>query len=82
MSKYVILVYQYLLIYSEDLKATIKEISGKTPNRPFYDPSLAHNGRGGLAVKLIGCLESPIRLNTFQSYKSYNNNMKYYYFWI
>ena len=38
---------QYLLIYSEAVKATIKEIKTKTQNRLFYDPSLTHKGGGG-----------------------------------
>ena len=38
---------QYLLIYSEAIKATIKEIKAKTQNRLFYDPSLTHKGGGG-----------------------------------
>ena len=38
---------QYLLIHSEGIKATIKEISGKTPKQLFYDPSLAHKGGSG-----------------------------------
>ena len=40
---------QYLLIYSEAIKATIKEIKAKTQNRLFYDPSLTH--KGGLGGK-------------------------------
>ena len=35
---------QYLLIYSEAIKATIK---AKTQNRLFYDPSLNHKGGRG-----------------------------------
>ena len=38
---------QYLLIHSEAIKATIKEIKAKTQNRLFYDPSLTHKGGGG-----------------------------------
>ena len=38
---------QYLLIHSEGLKATIKEIQGKTPKQLFYDPSLTHKGGSG-----------------------------------
>ena len=38
---------QYLLIYSEAIKATIKEIKAKTQNRLFYDPSLTHKGGSG-----------------------------------
>ena len=38
----------YLLIYSEAIKATIKEIKAKTQNRLFYDPSLTYKeGSGG-----------------------------------
>ena len=40
---------QYLLIHSEGIKATIKEILGKTPKQLFYDPSLTH--KGGLGDK-------------------------------
>ena len=49
---------QYLLIYSEAIKATIKEIKAKTQNRLFSDPSLTHKG-GGQGVKLTGYLDSP-----------------------
>ena len=38
---------QYLLIYSEAIKATIKEIKAKTQNQLFYDPSLTHKGGSG-----------------------------------
>ena len=38
---------QYLLIHSEGIKATIKEIKGKTPKQLFYDPSLTHKGGVG-----------------------------------
>ena len=38
---------QNLLIYSEAIKATIKEIKAKTQNRLFYEPSLTHKGGGG-----------------------------------
>ena len=38
---------QYLLIHSEGIKATIKEIYGKTPKQLYYDPSLTHAGEGG-----------------------------------
>ena len=48
---------QYLLIYSEAIKATIKEIKAKTQNRLFYDPSLTH--KGGQGVKLTSYLDSP-----------------------
>ena len=48
---------QYLLIYSEAIKATIKEMKAKTQNRLFYDPSLTY--KGGRGVKLTGYLDSP-----------------------
>ena len=54
---------QYLLIYSEATKATIKEIKGKTQNRLFYDPSLTH--KGGSGVKLAGYLDSPHMLSQY-----------------
>ena len=58
---------QYLLIYSEAIKATIKEIKAKTQNRLFYDPSLTHKGalRGGRGVKLTGYLDSPYMLSQY-----------------
>ena len=54
---------QYLLIYSEAIKATIKEIKAKTQNRLFYDPSLTH--KGGSGVKLTGYLDSPYMLSQY-----------------
>ena len=54
---------QYLLIYSEAIKATIKKIKAKTQNRLFYDPSLTH--KGGLGVKLTGYLDSPYMLSQY-----------------
>ena len=58
---------QYLLIYSEAIKATIKEIKAKTQNRLFYDPTLTHKGWGGVGwgVKLTGYLDSPYRLSQY-----------------
>ena len=60
---------QYLLIYSEAIKATIKEIKVKTQNRIFYDPSLTHKGGGGgggRGVKtLTGYLDSPYMLSQY-----------------
>ena len=59
---------QYLLIHSEAIKATIKEIKAKTKNRLFYDPSLSHNGGGGgggRGVKLTGYLDSPYMLSQY-----------------
>ena len=59
---------QYLLIYSEAIKATIKEIKAKTQNRLFYDPSLTHKeGSGGKIDRLfrLSTYAFPIPLNTF-----------------
>ena len=59
---------QYLLIYSEAIKATIKEIKAKTQNRLFYDPTLTHkrgSGGGGGGVKLTGYLDSPYMLSQY-----------------
>ena len=61
---------QYLLIHSEAIKATIKEIKAKTQNRLFYDPSLTHKGGsgvggGGGVVKLTGYLDSPYLLSQY-----------------
>ena len=66
---------QYLLIYSEAIKVTIKEIKAKTQNRLFYDPSLTH--KGGLGGKTdplfrLSIYAFPIPVNTFLSYKSNN----------
>ena len=55
---------QYLLIYSEAIKATIKEIKAKIQNQLFYDPSLTHKG-GGSGVKLTGYLDSPYMLSQY-----------------
>ena len=59
---------QYLLIYSEATKATIKEIKAKTQNRLFYDPSLTHKwGSEGKTDQLfrLSIYAFPIPLNTF-----------------
>ena len=48
---------QYLLIHSEAIKATIKEIQGKNSKAAIYDSSLAH--KGGRGVKLTCYLDSP-----------------------
>ena len=65
---------QYLLIYSEAIKATIEEIKAKTQNRLFYDPSLTHKGGlggggggGGKTDRLfrLSIYAFPIPLNTF-----------------
>ena len=70
---------QYLLIYSEAIKATIKEIKAKTQNQLFYDPSLPHKGGGGGGgggkidqLFRLSIYVFPIPLNTFWSYKSSN----------
>ena len=70
---------QYLLIYSEAIKATIKEIKAKTQNRLFYDPSLTHKGQsGGKTDRLfrLSIYAFPIPLDTFWSYKSNNKGEK------
>ena len=59
---------QYLLIHSEGIKATIKEIEVKTPKQLFYDPSLTH--KGGSQDKTdqlfrFSTYAFPIPLNTF-----------------
>ena len=54
---------QYLLINSEAIKATIKEIKAKIQKRLFYDPSLTH--KGGWGVKLTGYLDSPYMLSQY-----------------
>ena len=62
---------QYLLIYSEAIKATIKEIKAKTQNQLFYDPSLTHGGGGGGSegktdrLFRLSIYAFPIPLNTF-----------------
>ena len=55
---------QYLLIYSEAIKATIKEIKAKTQNRLFYDLSLTHKEGWG-DIKLTGYLNSPYMLSQY-----------------
>ena len=56
---------QYLLIHSEAIKATIREIKAETQNRLFYDPSLTHKGGGGGGVKLTVYLDSPYMLSQY-----------------
>ena len=58
----------YLLIYSEAIKATIKEIKAKTQNWLFYDPSLTHKwGPGGKTDRLfrLSAYALTIPLNIF-----------------
>ena len=63
---------QYLLIYSEAMKATIKEIKAKTQNRLFYNPNLTHKRVSGgkndrlFRLSTYGSLLPP---NTFYSSK-------------
>ena len=64
---------QYLLIHSEAIKATIKEIKAKTQNRLFYDPSLTHKGgSGGKTDRLfrLSTYAFPIPLNIFEAIKA------------
>ena len=59
---------QYLLIYSEAIKATIKDIKAKTQNQLFYDPSWTHKGESGDKTDRLFRLSIyafPIPLNTF-----------------
>ena len=60
---------QYLLIHSEAIKATIKEIEGKNSKAAIYDPSLAHKGEGsgGKSDRLfrLSTYSFSIPLNTF-----------------
>ena len=66
---------QYLLIYSEAIKATRKEIWGINSKAAIYDRSLAHKGgSGGKTDRLfrLSIYAFPIPLNTFWSYKSNN----------
>ena len=57
------MVSQYLLIYSEAIKATIKEISGKKSKTAIFYPSLTH--KGGRLVKLTGYLDSQHMLSQY-----------------
>ena len=62
------MLFQYLLIHSEAIKATIKEIKAKTLNRLFYDTSSTHKGgSGGKTDRLfrLSIYAFPIPLNTF-----------------
>ena len=66
---------QHLLIHSEAIKPTIKEIKAKTQNRLFYDPSWTHKGgSGGKTDRLfrLSIYAFPIPFLTFLSYKSNN----------
>ena len=57
---------QYLLIYSEAIKATIKKIKAKTQNRLFYDPTLTHKGGSG------GKTDRLFRLSIYRVFDSMN----------
>ena len=59
---------QYLLIHSEGIKATIKEIQDKNSKAAIYDPSLAHKGGSeGKTDRLfrLSTYAFPIPLNIF-----------------
>ena len=56
---------QYLLIHSEAIKATIKEIQGKTPKQLFMTPVWPIRGGGGWGVKLTCYLDSPHILSQY-----------------
>ena len=69
------MVSQYLLIHSEAIKATIKEIYGQNSKAAIYNPSLAYKGGSGGKTDWLFRLSTyafPIPLNTFWSYKSNN----------
>ena len=57
------MVSQYLLIHSEAIKATIKEISGKNSKTGIFYPSLTH--KEGRAIKLTSYLDSPHMLSQY-----------------
>ena len=59
------MVSQYLLIYSEAIKAAVKEISGKNSKTAIFYPSLTHKGGGGQVVKLTGYLDSQHMLSQY-----------------
>ena len=54
---------QYLLLHSEAIKATIKEIKAKTPKQLFMTPVWPI--REGQGVKLTGYLDSPHMLSQY-----------------
>ena len=67
------MVSQYLLIHSEAIIATMKEISGKNSKTAIFYPSLTHKGgSGGKTDRLLRLspYAFPILLNTFSIYKS------------
>ena len=70
---------QYLLIHSEAIIATMKEISGKNSKTAIFYPSLTHKGGGGGGrgsggktdpLLRLSTYAFPILLNTFSIYKS------------
>ena len=65
------MVSQYLLIHSEAIKATMKEISGKKVFTPVW-PIKGGGGSGGKTDRLLrlSTYAFPIPLNTFSIYKS------------
>ena len=70
------MVSQYLLIHSEAIIATMKEISGKNSKTAIFYPSLTHKGGGGGSggktdqLLRLSTYAFPILLNTFSIYKS------------
>ena len=70
------MVSQYLLIHSEAIIATIKELSGKNSKTAIFYPSLTHKGGGGGGsggktdrLLRLSTYAFPILLNTFSIYK-------------
>ena len=59
------MVSQYLLIHSEAIKATMKEISGKNSKIAIFLPQFDPWGGGGQAVKLTDYLDSPHMLSQY-----------------
>ena len=68
------MVSQYLLIHSEAIIATMKELSGKNSKTAIFYPSLTHRGggSGGKTDRLLrlSTYAFPILFNTFSIYKS------------
>ena len=61
------MVSQYLLIHSEAIIATMKEISGKNSKTAIFYPSLTHWGGGGenQGIKVTSYLDSPHMLSQY-----------------
>ena len=58
------MVSQYLLIHSEAIIATMKEISGKNSKTAIFYPSLTHGGGGGGGGS-GGKIDRLLRLSTY-----------------